>query len=72
MYDLINADFDSDDIQYYEIVFPDTDITTIEFAGLVTELPINISPKDAVAMDVVIEIDGKPVTNSGVNSGSPS
>lgn len=70
--DLFMEDFESDDEQYYEIVIPDADTTTIEFSGLVTELPLNISAKEAISNDVTIQITGKPVINSGVNSGSPS
>lgn len=72
MFDLFNADFESDVLQNYEIVLPDATITTFEFTGLVTELPLNISVKDAVSADVTIQISGKVVVNSGVNSGSPS
>lgn len=70
--DLFMEDFESDVEQNYEIVIPDTDITTIEFTGLVTELPLSISAKDAITNDITIQITGQPVINSGVNSGSPS
>jgi predicted secreted protein len=72
MFDLFNEDFESDELQNYEIVLPDTDITTFEFTGLVTELPLSVTTKDAVSADVTIQISGKVVVNSGVNSGSPS
>lgn len=70
--DLFMEDFASDDEQYYEIVIPDAQITTIEFSGMVTELPLSITAKDAITNDVTIQITGMPVVNSGVNSGSPS
>lgn len=70
--DLFMEDFESDVEQNYEIVIPDADTTTIEFTGLVTELPLSISAKDAITNDITIQITGQPVINSGVNSGSPS
>jgi len=70
--DLFMEDFESDEEQSYEIVIPDTSVTTIEFTGLVTELPLSISAKDAISNDVTIQITGKPVINNGANSGSPS
>lgn len=70
--DLFLTDFETDDDQYYEIVIPDASTTTIEFSGLVTEMPLNISAKDAITNDITIQITGKPTINSGVNSGSPS
>lgn len=71
-YDMLNIDFESNVFQNYEIVLPDTVITTFEFMGLVTELPLNITVKDAITFDCSILITGKVVVNSGVNSGSPS
>ena len=71
-YDLLKADFESNAIQYYEIILGDTVLTSFEFEGLVTELPLSISAKDAVTMDVSILITGVVHVNSGVNSGSPS
>ena len=70
--DQFMADFDDPNEQYYEIVIPDTDMTTIEFTGLVTEVPLNISAKEAITNDVTIQLTGKPVVNSGAFSGSPS
>lgn len=71
-FDLMKEDFESEDLQNYEIILPDDDLTSFEFTGLVTELPLNVTVKDAVSMDVTIQISGKVVVNSGVNSGSPS
>lgn len=67
-YDLMNADFESDDLQNYEILLPDADETSFEFEGLVTELPLNIPYDDKVSMDCSIKISGKVTVNSGSGS----
>lgn len=58
-YLLIKADFEDDDPVAYQIIFPDADTTTVDFAGLVTELPTSIPEGDRITVDVTIEIDGK-------------
>ena len=58
-YELMKDDFESDTKQNYKIVVPDTDQTTLEFEGLVTELPLNFDVADKVTMDVGIQISGK-------------
>lgn len=60
-FEAFQADFESDVAQDYQIVLPDTDETTLEFSGLVQELPLTIPPDDKVTMNVVIKISG-PVT----------
>jgi predicted secreted protein len=69
MWDLMLADFESDVLQNYNIVLSDTESTSIEFEGLVTEMPLTIPTDDKVTMDVSIKISGQPVTNSGASSG---
>jgi len=64
-YDLMKTDFESDTVQNYEIVLPNTDSTTIEFAGLITELPLTVPPDDKITNDISIKISGKVVVNSG-------
>lgn len=64
-YETMKGDFESDDRQNYEIVLPDDDNTTFEFEGLVTELPLNIVPDDAITADVSIQISGEVSMNSG-------
>jgi len=64
-YDLMKADFESDTLQNYEIILPDTEETTLEFEGLVTELPLSIPPDDKVTADVTIQISGQVTVNSG-------
>jgi len=70
-YDTMWDDFESDDLRNYEIVLPDTEKTTLEFEGLVTELPLTIPPDDKITVDVTIKISGAPVVNSGSASASP-
>ncbi len=68
-YDLMKADFESNDLKNYEIVLPDDDETTLEFEGLVTELPLNIPADDKVTADVTIQISGQVTINSGASTG---
>ena len=67
-YTLMLADFDSDTAANYEIVLLDDDNTTLEFEGLVTELPLSIPADDKITADVVIQITGQVVMNSGADS----
>lgn len=68
-YEQMKADYDSDDLQSYEIVLPDDDTTTIEFTGLVTDLPIEIVGDDKISSNVTINISGEVVVNKGSGSG---
>jgi len=65
VYETLKGDFDSDVVKYYEIVLPDTDNTTLEFEGYVTEIPMGIPPDAAVSANVTIKITGQPTMNSG-------
>ena len=67
-YELMNDDFEDDDAQSYEIVLPDDENTSLEFTGLVTEVPLAISTDDKVTADVTIKVTGQPVINSGSGS----
>ena len=67
-YDTMKADFESDALQNYEIVLSDSDTTTLEFEGLVTELPLTVPPDDKVTVDITIQISGEPTVNSGSGS----
>ena len=64
-YDLMKSDFESDAVKNYEIVLPDSDNTSLEFEGLVTELPLTIPPDDVITVDVTIQISGPVTLNSG-------
>jgi predicted secreted protein len=71
-YEVMLADFESDDLVSYEIALPDgTDgalESTIEFDGLVTELPMTIPADDKVTADITIQISGPIDLNSGLAS----
>ena len=64
-YDLMKGDFESNSLVYYEIILPDTDNTTLEFQGLVTEIPLTVPPNDKITVDVTIKISGSVTVNSG-------
>lgn len=68
-YDLFDTDFESVTPQNYAIVLPDTAQTSIEFEGLVTELPLSASVGDKVSANVTIKITGKPVVADGSSAG---
>jgi len=68
-YDLMKDDFESDDLQNYKIVIPDTDETTLEFEGFVMELPANFDTGDRITMDVQIQISGKVELFDGSSGG---
>jgi predicted secreted protein len=65
----MKADFESAVAQYYEIVLPDPDHTTLEFMGLVTEIPLTIPTDDKITADVTIKITGD-VLISDISGGS--
>ena len=60
--------FESDTIQDFEIILPDTDHTTLEFSGFVTDLPLTI-PEGPISINVTIKISGPITVNSGSASG---
>jgi len=64
-YETMKDDFESDTRQNYEIVLPDSDTTTLEFEGLVTELPLDIPNDDKVTVSVTIQISGSVNLESG-------
>jgi hypothetical protein len=66
-FDAMKADFDSDVMQNYELLLPDTDNTSFEFEGLVTECPFDI-PQDQITLSVTIKINGVVNTESGSNA----
>lgn len=68
-YELMNTDFESDDLQNYEIVLPDDEDTSLEFEGFVTELPLTIPLDDKITADITIQVSGRVTMNSGASSG---
>ena len=67
-YDLMLKDFESPNANNYEIILPDVDVTSFEFEGLVTEVPLTIPTDDKITADVTIKITGQVVMNSGTGS----
>lgn len=67
-YELMKADFESDTEIDYEILLPDTENTSLNFGGLVTEIPLDIPTDDKITANVTIKISGTVSLNSGSNS----
>jgi len=67
-YELMNDDFESDDLQNYEIFLPDVEETSFEFEALVTELGLGVPADDKVTADVTLKVSGQVVINSGSGS----
>lgn len=67
-YDLLNTDYESDDVQQYSINLPDEDETVFTFNGLVTELPLDIPIGDKITVDLTIQISGKVHVTDGSTS----
>ena len=69
-YEQMKDDFEDDDNQFYKIALPDTVETSLEFEGLVMELPLTVDPGDRVTADVDIQISGKVELYDG-STGAP-
>lgn len=70
--DIFKADFEDNDRQNYEIVLPDAESTSLEFEGLVQELPFTIPTDSQITMEVTIKVTGEVTVNSGSNSSAPA
>jgi len=68
-YEQMKDDFENDDAQNYQIDLPDDENTSLDFIGLVTELPLTIPPDDKITVDVTIQISGEVAISSGGSSG---
>jgi len=64
-YETMKNDFESDTAQNYELVLPDDDQTSLEFEGLITELPLTVPTDDKVSVEVTIQISGQVSLESG-------
>ena len=64
-YEVMKEDFESDDEVEYEILLPDEENTSLNFAGIVTELPLDIPTDDKITANTTIKISGKVSLNSG-------
>jgi len=71
-YDALKADFEAYENQYYQVVLGNAMHTSFEFEGFVTELPLTIDAKNAVTLDVTIQVTGEVLKHTGEDSGSPS
>jgi predicted secreted protein len=67
-YDLMNTDYEADELQSYEIMLPDADNTSFEFTALVVELGLSIPTDDKITSPVSLKISGPVVTESGSGS----
>jgi predicted secreted protein len=64
-YETMKTDFESDTEVDYEMILPDDDVTTFEFSGLVTELPLNLDPGSQITCNITIKVTGQITINSG-------
>lgn len=69
-YETMKTDFESDTEKDYELILPDAEVTTLEFSGLVTELPLNLDPSSQITCNITIKVTGQVTVNSGSGSGS--
>lgn len=70
-YTIMKGDFDSADDVNYEILLEDTPTShiSIEFTGVVTECPVEITPDDKVTSTVTIKVSGEVTLGSDSGSG---
>ena len=68
-YELFKTDFESNVVKNCRIVLPDAENTSVEFMGLVTELPMTIPADDKVTCDVTIQLSGPIDMDSGSSAG---
>lgn len=64
-YAQMKADFESDDVQKYQIVLPNDTNSTFEFEGFVTDFPLNIPLDDKITADVTIKVTGETTFEEG-------
>ena len=65
-YSQAKADFESDVANEYKIVVNNPTKTTLQFSGLVTELPLNVEVADKISADVTIKISGAVTLTDGI------
>lgn len=63
-YESLLADFDGDTLVDYQIVLPNTEATTFDFSGLVTDIPISVPTDDKVTATCTIKISGQVTMSS--------
>ena len=57
-YETMNDDYESDIAQNYRIVLADATETVLEFEGVVTELPLEITVGDKISANATIKVSG--------------
>ena len=67
-YAFIKEDFQKVAANAYKIVLSDPGFSTLEFEGLVTELPLSIPTDDKISADCTIKITGEVIFVSGGSS----
>jgi predicted secreted protein len=67
-YETMKTDFESDTEVDYEMILPDDDVTSLEFSGLVTELPLNLDTGSQITCNITIKVTGQVTVNSGSGS----
>ena len=68
-YDALKKDFESPTLQNYQIILSDVESSSIEFEGLVTEIPVTIPTDDKISVDCTIKITGQVIIGSGGSTG---
>lgn len=68
-YEVMKQDFEVDLVRNYRIVLPDDEDTTLEFEGLVTEIPITMEADNQLTADVTIQVSGEiTIASAGAES----
>lgn len=68
-YELMKQDFEIDVARDYRITLPDAEDTTLEFEGLVTEIPITMEADNQLTADVTIQVSGEvTIASAGAES----
>jgi hypothetical protein len=71
-FEIMMDDFESNDRQWYAIVLPTMDHTSLEFQGLVTEVPLSASVGSQVTANTTIRVTGQPIRGYADSTGSPT
>jgi predicted secreted protein len=68
-YELMKQDFEIDVARDYRITLPDDEDTTLEFEGLVIEIPLTMEAEDKLTADVTIQVTGEvAIASAGAES----
>jgi len=68
-YELMKQDFEIDVARDYRITLPDDEDTTLEFEGLVIEIPLTMEAEDKLTADVTIQVTGEvAIASAGEDS----